>query len=382
VRTLAIIGSHPRTREAFDFNRTDADVWLFNEAYSNKDNVWAKRADAVFQLHDPIIWTNPKNRNDPKHYDWLKSTLTTVYMQSHYDDVPSSVAYPLDEIKTMAGSPHFLISSVSMAIALGIHQGYDRIEIYGVAMETDTEYRYQRDGVSFWMGYARGRGIEIVFADTTFDAPIYGYEGEVSLDYSELTARVEELQAEQARRKQEYLGVLSEAQNAFADVVNNGGDGKSFIAALQKQIASGARLAEMDGAVQENQRYIGKANAMRDQSGDFIFSRQEFEQGAANAQKAAMDLSTQATASGGRVDHLFTTLARTSKLRHRRKRATEFIPALNDYIQKTLYAALWGGVMQENMRWMSKLDKSIRAAGGAKSETVMLERLKDGMVEA
>ena len=175
---------------------------------------------------------------------------------------------------------------------------------------------------------------------------------------------------------------MSEAQNAFADVVNNGGDGKSFIAALQKQIASGARLAEMDGAVQENQRYIGKANAMRDQSGDFIFSRQEFEQGAANAQKAAMDLSTQATASGGRVDHLFTTLARTSKLRHRRKRATEFIPALNDYIQKTLYAALWGGVMQENMRWMSKLDKSIRAAGGAKSEAVMLERLKDGMVEA
>jgi len=119
VRTLAIIGSHPRTREAFDFNRTDADVWLFNEAYSNKDNVWAKRADAVFQLHDPIIWTNPKNRNDPKHYDWLKSTLTTVYMQSHYDDVPSSVAYPLDEIKAMAGSPNFLTSSVSMAIALG-----------------------------------------------------------------------------------------------------------------------------------------------------------------------------------------------------------------------------------------------------------------------
>ena len=78
MRTLAIIGSHTRTREAFDFNRTDADVWLFNEAYSNKENVWAKRADAVFQLHDPIIWKNPKNRNDPKHYDWLKSTLTTV----------------------------------------------------------------------------------------------------------------------------------------------------------------------------------------------------------------------------------------------------------------------------------------------------------------
>ena len=83
--TLAIIGSHPRTREEFDFSRTDADIWMFNEAISGKGNVWAKRADVIFQLHIPAIWKNPKNRNDPGHFDWLKSQYEIpVYMQEDY----------------------------------------------------------------------------------------------------------------------------------------------------------------------------------------------------------------------------------------------------------------------------------------------------------
>lgn len=378
---LAIVGSHPRTREKFDFSRTDADVWLFNEAANND---WAKRVDAVFQLHVPVIWQNPKNRNDPHHYKWLQSTLTTVYMQEHYEDVPQSVPYPLDAIKAMAGEPNFLTSSVAMAVALGIHQGYKRIEIYGVAMETDTEYRYQRDGVSFWMGYARGNGIEVMFADNTFDAPIYGFEGEVALDYQEIAARVAELEAGHEAKKQDYIAAMQTAQNAYRQFVELGGEqqAKNFVPHLQSQLVSGMELSKLDGAIQENKRYLEKADAMKEQSGAFVFSRQEFEQGLANAQKLAQKFTAENTAAGAKLDALFVTMIRTPKRKNRVKHNGEFIAAVNAYISTGLHAALYSGVMQENARYMSTLDKYIRAAGGAKSEAVMLERLNDGMVAA
>ena len=381
---LAIVGSHPHTRDKFDFSRTDADVWMFNEALGNRESTWAQRADAVFQLHVPTIWQNPQNRNDPHHYEWLRSTLTTVYMQEKFSDVPASVAYPLDEIKALAGEPNFLTSSVSMAIALGVYQGYRRIEIYGVAMETDTEYRYQRDGVSYWMGFARGRGVEVWFADNTFDAPIYGYEGEVSLKYEQIAARVEALKAEQDTRRAAYHAAAQSAQQGFKQFIETGAevDAKRFIPLLQQQINLGCALAEIDGAIQENQRYLGKADTMRQQSGDFVFSRQEFEQGAANSQKASQTLAAQASQAGGRVDYLFSILSKTSKAKHRRAKMDEFVLALNDYTQKSLMAALYAGVMQENFQWMSELDKYIRAAGGEKSEAVLLERLQNGMVAA
>ena len=61
--TVAIIGSHPATRGDFDWERTDADVWGFNEALSAD---WFERADGIFQMHKPVIWRSKTNRNDPE----------------------------------------------------------------------------------------------------------------------------------------------------------------------------------------------------------------------------------------------------------------------------------------------------------------------------
>jgi len=122
--TLVIIGSHPRTRDQFDFARTDCEIWMFNEAISGQHNAWAKRADAIFQMHAPAIWRNPANRNDPGHAEWLKTqTAVTVWMQDSYPDVPMCKKYPLDEILSMIGGDpnHFLSSSVPQAMALAAY---------------------------------------------------------------------------------------------------------------------------------------------------------------------------------------------------------------------------------------------------------------------
>jgi len=168
--TVAIVGSHPRTRLEFDFNRTDCDIWIFNEALSNGT---FPRADAVFQMHVPPIWRNPANRNDAHHFEWLQEPKdgTEVYMQDQYPDVPRSVRYPLEEVTERFGVRHFT-SSIAYALALACFKGYKRMEVYGVEMETNTEYQYQRDGVTLWLGVAMGLGIKVDAHISMFDQPL------------------------------------------------------------------------------------------------------------------------------------------------------------------------------------------------------------------
>jgi hypothetical protein len=125
---LVIMGSHPRTRGDFDWSRDDCDILVFNEAMKQ---AWVKRADYVMQMHLPVIFRNPGNRNDANHYEWLKSGNTPIiWMQEEYEDVPRSKKYPIDEVCKLGRK--YLTSSAAYAIALGIQQGYDKIEIYGV----------------------------------------------------------------------------------------------------------------------------------------------------------------------------------------------------------------------------------------------------------
>jgi len=367
---LAIVGSHPRTRNNFDFTRTDCDVWIFNEAIS-----WAPRADAVFQMHDKVIWSNPRNRNDPKHYKWLTNGETPViFMQKQYPEVPKSEKYPLDKILHLTNlSSKFLTSSIAFAMALAVQREYKTIEIYGVAMETDTEYKYQRDGVAYWLGVADGKGIDVRFMETTFDGILYGYGGEVVLKRDDFIGRIAELTADDT----EFKKATDLARGAFDVFMQTGGEeaARRFAPFLQAQVKAGQTYSKVDGARQENQRYIERADAMIRTSGVAMFSRQEFEAGAATAQKRSAEIADAAIRAGGRADVMFSALAKTTALKNRKRRVSEFLAALNDYITKALSSALFEGVYDENIRWLGVLDKHIRAAGGAKSEAVMLEAL-------
>lgn len=382
-KTLAIVGSHPRTREAFDFNRTDCDVWLFNEAISNKGNTWAKRADVIFQMHVPAIWQNPANRNDPKHYEWLTSqNEIVVYMQEQYEDVPMSKKFPLDGILDMIGRPkeHFLTSSVPQAMALAAYLGcYDRIEIYGVAMETNTEYGFQREGVAYWLGFLKGRGIDTYFADETFVAPLYGYEGEVAIPYERFGERIAELEPPYKELHGQYKAaemVLYHQLDALTADGSAEAERKLF-ESVEIVRKLGEQLGTLDGAIQENQRYKAKADKMRETSGDFIFSRQEFESGAKTHQDSynarAMDLNSVGT----QMDMLHPSLMRAAKGSPKRKVAAEaYKKGLKAYMNVNYAASVFKGASQENFGYMAYLDKRVKAAGGSKSEEVLLESLR------
>jgi len=383
MKTLAIIGSHPRTRESFDFNRTDVDVWLFNEAVSNKANDWAKRADVIFQMHVPAIWKNPNNRNDAGHYEWLKTqTAVTVYMQEQYPDVPTSRAYPLEGILEMVGDRenHFLTSSVPQALALAAYLGvYDRVEVYGVAMETNTEYQFQREGVSFWLGFLKGRGIETYFADPTFNAPLYGYEGEVFIKYERFLERIDTLKPNAEKVQNEYRAAKVDFDLAFDRFAREGLKfEKELITAIANLRAHGEQLGMYDGAMQENERYKAKADEMRAASGgEFVFSRQEFESNAKTNADKANQAFMQLNSIGTTLEHIHNNIKTAAKGSPKRaKYLNMYLDVIRQYWQVNNMIGVFKGVSTENFNYMAYLDKHIRAAGGEKSEAVILESVQ------
>lgn len=381
--TVCIVGSHPRTRAEMDFTRTDCDIWVFNEALSTE---WATRADGVFQMHEEAIWKNPQNRNDPKHYGWLTTqTETPVYMQATYTEVPMSEAYPLDGIVTellphltKQGEPvKYFASSIDYALALAIYKGYKRIEVYGVELETQTEYTYQRTGFGLWVGMAAGRGIEVDLHVGIFDFPLYGYEGEVVLDYHIFDGRINELAPIVDTIKEQYEKQKAGSEAAFDKFIESGSraDAEEFMKLLNVQKELGQQLSRIDGALQENQRYKGKADAMKEASGEFLFSRQEFEGAAKDMQARSAKALADSNVAGGRCEVIFTELVRTNKVRNRKRKANEFLAQIGEHLRHLFYSALYMGAFEENHRFMSTLDAHIKAAGGAKSEAVLLEAM-------
>jgi hypothetical protein len=380
--TLCIVASHPLARR-FDFDRTDCDIWGFNEIMAQD---WYKRADAVFQMHLEAIWRNPQNRNDPNHCAWLMSGDTpTVYMLDAHPDVPKSEKYPLDEIvsellpafmwQSVSGysDNKYFSSSISYAVALGIYKGYKRIECWGMEMNTDTEYRYQRDGLTFWQGVAVGRGIEIAAYTEIYNSPLYGYEGEASLEYDTFETRLAQLREEMPSKKAAYDEAREAANGAALAFIQNIDEADNVVESLKEQVLSAYEFGIIDGAMQENDRYRQKADAMKKAAdNDFLFSRQEFEAGIHNNEKARAKAEQKAHSLAGACTELFNR-ARTTKSSARRRTIMKKLSSLgSQYIEASAYTGLFTGCKQENENYVRVLDKLIRAAGGAKSEAVLL----------
>lgn len=376
-KTIAIIGSHPVTRKDFDWNRTDCEIWVFNEALSTE---WFQRADAVFQMHEPAIWKNPLNRNDPKHYEWLTQDHgdMLIYMMDKYEDVPNSVKYPLEEVcssllPNFNDGLKFFTSSPAFALALAIMNNATRIEMYGVEMETDTEYRYQRDCIAFWIGIAVGRGIDVYTNSRIFQNPVYGYEGKISVEYSEFDERIKELEPQCAQIQAMFDKQGEEAKALFEGFLKKENDGKELTTSVQKMVVLASHFGFMDGARQENLRYKKKADTMIEASGGFLIVRQEFEQAAVALVKTKQEYVMKSSALAGRLQGIFEQIEKIQNIKRRINHSDEFVSTLNDYVKMSTMVGMCSGGADENRRYYNKLDKFAKAAGGSKSELVMME---------
>jgi hypothetical protein len=380
--TVAIVGSHPQTRALMDFARDDCDIIVFNEAMKEP---WCSRADYVFQMHIPTIWRNPKNRNDPNHYEWLqREDIPLVVMMDHYEDVPQSVKFPLDEIcDQLLGSVNFryFTSSVAYALAFAIYKGYKKIELYGVEMETQTEYASQRPGVAFWVGYAAGAGIEFESHVRMFTEPLYGYEGDVRFKYEIFDKRLEQIRPVLQRARDAHNAKHAEANRLISDYIVSGNGIDAVVKSVNEAIKLATDFGIADGARQEIERYKGKADAMLQASSDFLFSRQEFE-GAIQAMSKGLNEAVISAQTHGVTCSKMLDTAKLAKDRVRRQnRMRELGTGLEQYTKAATKVGLLDGARKENVWLISELDALIRAAGGQKSVEVIMDDYNQKVME-
>lgn len=201
----------------------------------NRGYIFMKRADIWFDVHSPTIrgWNH---RRTDKHAAWLRSFRGPVYMHEVDPDIPNSIAYPLDEVQEDIGANLFRIaadmsrtdcrktpymdSSMAYELALAIHEGFKEILMVGVDLNTQGEYVWQRSGVSYLMGIAQGRGINVVLPDNCplLTGPLYGRAylnpGGEHMSIAQLETRLQALEDEYRHKTDEYSMLRGSAREA------------------------------------------------------------------------------------------------------------------------------------------------------------------------
>lgn len=179
---IAIVGSAQPSREFAPYQ--DLEWLIFGLGISG----WfMPRCDQIFELHpketldqysaEQIALLHDAPRRQKANVIWLDKSAVATF--------PDAVAkeFPYKEIASQFRFPCFR-SSVDwmMASAICVIKGErskrntggtikddlpvtDTIALYGIKMESGSEYEYQRNSCELWIGYAAGLGIDVFLAD-------------------------------------------------------------------------------------------------------------------------------------------------------------------------------------------------------------------------
>ena len=140
----------------------------------------------LFEVHKKDWFLRKEIPAAEKYWEWLQQPHPfPIYTIEPIPEIPAAVDYPREALRILFEhlwrgdkQQEYYSSSVAMMFALAIYEGFDRIELYGIEMATGTEYADQRPGGEYWIGYANGRGIDVILHPRCHlcDAVVYGYE--------------------------------------------------------------------------------------------------------------------------------------------------------------------------------------------------------------
>ena len=179
-RPLALVSCKPRAiRYQPDYSW---EVWTMNDGWR-----YCSRIDKLFEMHD-WDWRKDKKGRHESYMSALKKMHTPIVMLKHYDDIPASVPYPIMDVESRVLPPGYrkqdlFSSTASYMIAMAILYRYQYIKLIGFNEMVDTV----RLNLSFWMGLALGKGIQLTIEDAP--APfhslyMYGYGESEYLDHT------------------------------------------------------------------------------------------------------------------------------------------------------------------------------------------------------
>jgi hypothetical protein len=160
------------------------EMWWLNDAWTlllDPSVPGVKRVDRWFELH-PLdrFYFRPINQRviyahdvpygcyvrPQGHLEKLQEMARTipVYLQQEPPKgwPPNAKRLPFEQLRERFGD--YWASGPSYEVALAIMEGASEIQIWGIHLATEHEYREQRPNFEYLLGIARGLGIKIVMA--------------------------------------------------------------------------------------------------------------------------------------------------------------------------------------------------------------------------
>lgn len=242
---VAIVGFASSSRNLAPYGDPSWELWGLNSLYAIIPDTWSR----WFEIHPREHFAKDLNRAELKqigsdHYEWLRKLpgpgnrkYRPVYTQQHYAEIPASVAWPRDEINTWtrtrfgaSAETDYFTSTPGEMMAMAVWMGFKEIALFGIDLCEDGEYAYQRPGLEYWIGIARGMGIKVhipASAALCKASYVYGYT-EPPSDF----AAVEPLAVffEEQNKRMEV------EQTKLAQMINTLSGGRQAFEALKKML--------------------------------------------------------------------------------------------------------------------------------------------------
>lgn len=257
MRSVALYGFATTTREGIWQSKAD-EFWSIVWAYKYKTPPLSR----LLEMHP--IWMQAQSQKPEyvkarEHWAWLKAnTEIPVYMLQAHPAVPMAVCYPIRAAQALVPPSRrraVFSSSYDYLMALAILEGFGRIECYGFEMGSETEYRYQREGAAYWIGYCDAAGIELVLPENTalLRKKMYGYEGGSMIYRQDL----ERMKAIRERQKRDAFARLAnlEGQLKATNMVFQNPKWRKLAAERDEQYRIALVCA---GALQECEYYLAE----------------------------------------------------------------------------------------------------------------------------
>jgi hypothetical protein len=358
MQKLAIVGTHPATRDNAPFGDESFDIWVFNEAPQAD---WCKRWTACFQMHAPEVYESRNNFVHKGHWEWLQEDHgadKVVWMQDVDARVPNSRRFPMDELPAEwhPTGVKWFTSTAPMCLALALHLGYEYIEVYGVELSSNTEYSYQLPCWLYWVGVARGvigNNLVLKSGQEHFDARLYGYNGEIQIDKDYFLQRMATFEA-QKKTLQSRMDKIRD--RIIACTLDNKYDKFPDLITEAQNVA--IDLGESAGALQEAEQFATRLDPI---------PRQQYERRAAQAQEDGDKQRSLMDKEFGKVEYVFNAWKLTSNY--------EALKQLRMFYGQLLeFAFKVGGnlgVMKENTHYAIEYDSRVSAAGGQRTLTAL-----------
>ena len=126
-------------------------TWGVNDACGHRECdvvFWMDRCWEIGKQTDRIIKVS------------VETTNTPLYSTQQWDDIPTSIRYPIEELTAYFGHDYFADSCCYM-LALAIYQEFTEVSLYGFNYAWGENYVKEKPAVEHWLGVLLGKGITL-----------------------------------------------------------------------------------------------------------------------------------------------------------------------------------------------------------------------------